>query len=207
MSRRPLIAAAVLLAGLLIGWGARRMVAEPRGDGRGVASGVRPVRMTSRSPAAEDPVGGEIGMALTSGLPLYHERPAGEWQGMPVNVTEQPACETAATCGLAMACNAGRCGPCSSDSACNVGETCVLDHCVRRELASCHARRDCAADEMCVLSGYSPDPRGNGEMKATCLAPRGGTEPPPVEPAAEPPVKLTDDSVMPGDLLESLDPP
>ena len=44
---------------------------------------------------------------------------------------------------------------------------------------ACKSRLDCSGDELCMLSGYSDDARGNGDMEATCRAPHGGEEPDP----------------------------
>jgi len=106
----------------------------------------------------------------------YHPRPPDEWQGMRVNLTLQATCEESAGCGLAMACRDGRCGPCEVDSDCAGGEVCVLDHCVRRELANCRRRADCGYGELCFLSGYSPEARTNADTRPTCLAGTGGDE-------------------------------
>ena len=73
-----------------------------------------------------------------------------------------------------MACIEGTCGPCVRDSQCADGESCVLDHCVPEESVACQTRNDCANDELCILTGYSNDPRGNADMQAKCLADTGG---------------------------------
>lgn len=112
-----------------------------------------------------------------------------EWQGMQVDLTMQALCEGPASCGLAMACLDGKCGPCTTDGDCAQGESCVLDHCVLESNAACKTRDDCADDELCVLSGYSSDPRGNAEMKATCLGASGGTPQVPDETEEEQPVQ------------------
>lgn len=106
----------------------------------------------------------------------FHARPAEEWQGMRVDLSMMPACQTTAQCGLAMACQDGRCGPCSADADCGKGEACVLDHCVEAERVSCRTHRDCASGELCVLSGYAVGARGNAGMRAYCNAPAGGKE-------------------------------
>jgi hypothetical protein len=107
---------------------------------------------------------------------------------MLVDTSLQALCDVPGRCGLAMACRAGRCGPCEQDSHCDAGEVCVLDHCVKRELAECRRRRDCADPEaLCVLSGLSSGPRGNEAMRAWCLSPQGGAEEPPSPPEAQAP--------------------
>lgn len=108
-------------------------------------------------------------------VPVYHPRPATEWQGMLVDVSHQALCERTEQCGLAMSCHEGRCGPCESDADCARGEGCVLDHCVPLEKIECRKRADCGSPQKaCVLSGYSPDPRSNAGMRAYCLEERGG---------------------------------
>src|SRR5690606_36385366 len=82
----------------------------------------------------------------------YASRDPREWQGMLVNTTFQALCDTSARCGLAMACNAGRCGPCAHDSDCASGEVCSMQHCVVSSLAACRSRSDCPGDELCILS-------------------------------------------------------
>ena len=70
----------------------------------------------------------------------------------------------------------------------------MLDHCVLKQNVRCRSRRDCTevgSDALCVLSGYSPGPRGNSAMTAECL-PSHGSRPPeasftgPGSPAAAP---------------------
>jgi len=108
-------------------------------------------------------------------VPVYHPRAEREWQGMRVDMSMRALCEGAKSCGLAAACLEHQCGPCDSDDQCGDGEVCVLDHCLIAENVQCRSRRDCPGSEaLCVLSGYSSDPRGNGEMRAYCLEPKGG---------------------------------
>ncbi|WP_437566178.1 hypothetical protein [Sorangium sp. So ce542] len=110
-------------------------------------------------------------------IPVYHPRPATEWQGMLVDVAHQASCESTEHCGLAMVCHEGRCGPCTSDAECARGEGCVLDHCVPEERIECRKREDCGSPtKVCALSGYSPDPRSNQGMRAYCLDELGGME-------------------------------
>lgn len=101
----------------------------------------------------------------------YAPREAGEWQGMLVNLSLQASCDESSRCGLGMACNLGRCGPCSGDGDCASGERCVLQHCIPEENAHCRSRHDCGDTNLCVLSGYSSDARGNAETSSFCLGP------------------------------------
>ncbi|MFE8604389.1 hypothetical protein [Archangium violaceum] len=110
-----------------------------------------------------------------------HARDPQEWQGMQVDLSVRAMCGEANHCGLAASCMEGRCGPCGTDSDCSASEACVLDHCVPRENVACRTRHDCAGGQLCALSGYSSDPRGNGEMRAYCLDSSGGM-PRPAEP-------------------------
>jgi hypothetical protein len=103
--------------------------------------------------------------ALNSGT---HPRDPSEWQGMLVDLDSMAPCDTTERCGLAMVCHSGKCGPCVVDEHCAMGEVCVLDHCVLQDNAHCRSYRDCGDGELCVLSGYSSDPRGNAEMLARC---------------------------------------
>lgn len=99
-----------------------------------------------------------------------------EWQGMPVERGGRIFCNDASTCGLARACVDKRCDGCTDDLYCAPGERCVLEHCLRAELVECASRRDCPGDELCALSGYSSDPRGNASMHAHCLPLSGGQD-------------------------------
>jgi hypothetical protein len=126
-------------------------------------------------------------------LAAYHPRPArpaGEWQGMLVDEAEAAGCEQTPQCGLARACRDGRCGACSSDAECSDGEGCVLDHCVATARIGCRSRADCGSPaEVCALSGYSADPRGNAGMRSYCLDQQGGTEQTPRAEQGEPPAE------------------
>jgi hypothetical protein len=95
-------------------------------------------------------------------------RDAAEWQGMLVNTTFQASCDTSTRCGLAMACHAGRCGACTRDAECGAGEVCSMQHCVASASTACRTRADCPSGELCMLTGYSDDPRGNGDMRSYC---------------------------------------
>ena len=109
--------------------------------------------------------------------PKFHPRPEGEWQGMLIDMTLRPMCETTVQCGRALSCREGHCLPCLNDRDCDVGEVCVLDHCVREDLALCRTRADCHQESLCVLTGYSEGPRGNTDMKAFCMEASGGRDP------------------------------
>lgn len=126
--------------------------------------------------------------------PQFHPRDDGEWQGMLVDLTSQAVCGAADGCGLAMACHDAVCGPCTQDSECASGEQCVLDHCVESRNVSCTTAWDCRADELCVLSGYSSDIRGNRDMLAFCQSSAGGEE---IESAAEVPLDEDEGVVIP----------
>jgi hypothetical protein len=105
---------------------------------------------------------------------LYPRDPD-EWQGMRVDVSMlQVECRTSEQCGMAMRCHDGRCWPCQADTDCASDEACVLEHCLRSSAVHCRSRRDCGAEMLCVLSGYSADPRGNADMSADCVRSTGG---------------------------------
>jgi Cys-rich repeat protein len=95
---------------------------------------------------------------------------------MPVDPGMQAECDgRSQTCGMAMACLGERCGPCGTDADCASGEVCVLEHCLLREHVACRHQADCGG-EMCILSGYSADVRGNADMRAECLSKFAATE-------------------------------
>ena len=107
--------------------------------------------------------------------PVLHPRDPQEWQGMRINMAYRVPCETTSTCGMGKSCQEGLCGPCQVDGDCLSGEACVLDHCVPSEGVTCRRRADCTgSDELCVLSGYSADVRGNSSMKASCVSANSG---------------------------------
>jgi hypothetical protein len=122
---------------------------------------------------AQGPMEGPVGIPaldLYEGhRPRYHQRNPDEWQGMRIDLELMPPCETSSQCGLARACVNGLCGPCSRSDECAQGEVCVLDHCVVSALAECRSKSNCASDTKCILSGYTPDLRGNAGLKAFCL--------------------------------------
>lgn len=97
----------------------------------------------------------------------FKQRDAGEWQGMLIDLSVAPTCEQTAHCSLGQTCRAGRCTPCEADSECMAHEVCVLDHCVKRDLATCRRAADCN-DTLCVLSGYSTGARNNEATTAQC---------------------------------------
>lgn len=117
------------------------------------------------TPAGDGPDGG------------IESRDPSEWQGMMVERDMlQAECDGPQSCGMAMACKRHRCLPCQEDGDCAVGESCAVQHCVLTKRAGCRSRRDCLnLEELCVLSGYSSDPRGNSEMTASCIGSTGGT--------------------------------
>jgi hypothetical protein len=103
-------------------------------------------------------------------------RPAGEWQGMPIDRARQAACDTTDRCSLARACRDGHCGACELDEECLVGEACVLQHCILETKVGCRSRASCKTKELCILSGYSAGPRGNEDLRSYCNPFRGGRE-------------------------------
>lgn len=143
-----------------------------------------PAGAGARSAAIRSPAGPRLAMPENAhvgassgapGGPVYHPRDKTEWQGMLVNMSMRALCRGARSCGLAAACLDGQCGPCASDDQCGDGERCVLDHCVLAANVRCRSHGDCSGpDALCVLSGYSTDPRGNADMRADCVVPRGG---------------------------------
>jgi hypothetical protein len=116
---------------------------------------------------------------------VYHPRDPKEWQGMLVDLTVMPPCVVSSDCGLAMACQGGKCGPCEIDAECARGEVCVLDHCVMEGKATCRSVKDCQEDELCILSGYDATPRSNQEMRSYCNPNTGGREEKPEDAAKE----------------------
>jgi hypothetical protein len=130
-----------------------------------------------------------------------------EWQGMLVRDDERPTCIATEHCGLATTClSDGTCGACRRDDDCLAGEGCVLDHCLKRDQMACRSRRDCdqsAGRTLCVLTGFSDDPRGNAAMRSECMNEEGGRPqappPAPPEPGAPPPTPSMEQR-----LLESL---
>ena len=105
-----------------------------------------------------------------------HPRNPDEWQGMLVHVDFMALCGAIDSCGLAMACISGTCGPCTADDQCGSNEVCVLDHCVMRDSACCRSYQDCDEGQLCILTGYSSDPRGNSDMLAVCQGTQGAAD-------------------------------
>jgi hypothetical protein len=159
------------VAGWLTGRSTRdrpRAGGPPALHGAALAAAPRP-ELPSLAPAG----------AAVAAADLLHPRPAHEWQGMRVDLSQRQYCEASSYCGLALACLDDRqCGPCQRDDQCAGGEVCVLDHCVVAAHAGCRSRAECAGageDAVCVLSGLSGgEPRGNGEMRSYCRSSSGG---------------------------------
>lgn len=112
--------------------------------------------------------------------PTYLPRDPEEWQGMLVDVGFEPDCEQSTSCGWARACVDGRCTACRGDNDCSEGEVCVLDHCLLEANTDCRSRVECG-DDVCILNGFSTDPRNNADMRAQCGDTRGGREQVPLE--------------------------
>lgn len=188
MNRRLRIAAfaALMLIGVLAGALLKRTVtgAPMLGfDARGARAEIGAIgRPSTAKPALPPQSITPLSHARSAPAPKYHPRDLTEWQGMLVDLSLQANCELSTQCGLAMACHDGKCGPCTRDDQCGTGEGCVLDHCLLQSGIGCRSRRDCAPDELCVLSGYSDDARSNGELTAQCLAAKGGLDEPIVSP-------------------------
>jgi hypothetical protein len=109
--------------------------------------------------------------------PRFVERPAEEWQGMRVIDDVRPMCKETAGCGGGLTCLPdGTCGACVRDDQCLGDEVCALDHCLKRANATCRRKADCdqsSGRSLCVLSGYSEDPRHNADMRSECSADNG----------------------------------
>jgi len=168
----------IALVGVLAaaGWLAGRSTLErPR------AAVPRPARSQAVLAAAPRPAPPSLAPAGASdeAADMLHPRPAHEWQGMRVDLSQRQYCEASSYCGLALAClEDRRCGACERDDQCAAGEVCALDHCVVAAKAECRTRTDCAgagADALCVLSGLSGgEPRGNSAMRSYCRSSSGG---------------------------------
>lgn len=179
-----IFASSVLCLALLLGAGIRLLrAALPQDDDHRVvtlkrtpAGQNKPVRLVPVAPAAgtrslfEEARNPPVERVIRR-MSKYHERDAREWQGMPIDVTRMPYCESSAQCGLARACVDAKCGPCRSDADCAPGEACVLNHCVIARLVGCRRQSECGAKISCILTGYTTDPRGNGGLSAICLTP------------------------------------
>jgi hypothetical protein len=168
---------AVIAAGLRLGHGPAAAPAHATAPPASGGASAGPFSVAAPSLQAPGPApSGAADTVAAAPFPDHAPRAAGEWQGMPVDRSTQVLCDAADSCGLAMACLGETCGPCERDDQCAAGETCVLDHCLLASRAACHSRADCAADALCVLTGTSPDPRGNAEMSAICLTASGGED-------------------------------
>src|SRR5690606_16786938 len=98
-------------------------------------------------------------------------RAPGEWQGMLIDANASPACAGPADCSLGRGCIAGKCVACKPPGTVFArGEECVLDHCGLDSNVLCRRRDDCQDGDLCILSGYSDDRRGNSEMRALCAS-------------------------------------
>ncbi len=177
---------------------------EGRGDQEPAVPAPAPAPAERAAPAALAERGFE---RRTIGASDPLPRDEGEWQGMLVDQSIRAACDTTARCGLAMACVEGACGACVTDDECGAGEACVLDHCVPERNVECRTRHDCRGEELCVLSGYSDDLRGNGSMSAFCRPMDGGDDAEAETPYVAPPEDAEFDPrpVRVEDLLERLD--
>lgn len=140
----------------------------------------------SKSPVAPPESSSQLkpSEASSTGLQFVDESPShgtdnfffrdpAEWQGMRINMDRLASCGESGICGMALACVGGKCVPCTSDDECESGEVCSLDHCVLESQADCRSFKDCDAG-LCLLTGYSSDPRGNIGMKAYCSTDKGG---------------------------------
>lgn len=175
----------------------------PLGD-RDVAPVKPSPGQSSPRPRAPETARAQSELDRALGPPRWHARPAGEWQGMLVNLNVAPPCDGPGLCGMARACRNGRCGPCGSDAECALGESCVLDHCVRSANVRCRHRADCGPDSTCILSGYSNGVRGNEDMRAHCLAIKSGADRLPTAPRT-PPAKDPRPRPPDDDLLKAAD--
>jgi hypothetical protein len=177
MTRQCRIIGFVLLTGLglVVGVLLRRVTAEDVGvPSERATVGISEARSSVAARPRLPQAAVSRGDLRHGDTPQYHPRDSAEWQGMLVDLSMQANCESSMQCGLAMACRSGRCGPCTRDSECGEGEGCVLDHCLLQAAIGCRSRSGCGAHELCVLSGYSADPRSNAELTSRCMTPDGG---------------------------------
>ena len=166
-----------LVLGLALGYLTRKSISDQNNHDANNATTHPTVSATHRHGARRIP-------ALSSAAPAPQQQPGAyrpharddsEWQGMLVDLSSQPPCETTAHCSLAKACRNGRCGPCSVDADCLSHESCVLDHCVPAPQVACRTRTDCTDErDLCVLNGYSEGLRNNADLRSFCLPPQGG---------------------------------
>ncbi len=108
----------------------------------------------------------------------FKPRSPTEWQGMLVDLSREPTCESTELCSFGQVCKAGICAPCEADGECLRGEVCVLDHCLKQELVSCRVAKDCRGT-FCVLGEFSTPPRHNAGVRSYCVDVNSGTPPPP----------------------------
>ncbi len=130
-----------------------------------------------RLPAPEPARAAPLAAPSVPAGPRWFPRAPDEWQGMYVDLDMAPACNESADCGLGLACIDGRCTACTEDEQCARGEGCALDRCLPLSGLECRRRRDCPQNHLCMLSGISPDPRGNETMRSTCEEIGGQPEP------------------------------
>jgi hypothetical protein len=170
------VAAAIALLAFLGGRWLRRVPEQAQMATSGaVREQVSPQPVFDDEPPIATSDGGTDGSATsTPGLhvPRYQPRDPEEWQGMLVDLNVSAECELSARCGWALACIGGHCLPCVTDQNCAIGEVCVLDHCLLQRNVTCRRRRDCDGGATCMLTGLSPDPRNNADMRSVC---RGGS--------------------------------
>lgn len=167
--------------GFYLGLSARETIASPQE--LGLRGALERVGTSPESRVRQQDVEQTTGHVQAGQEPAFRERDSREWQGMLVRLDQRALCDTSIRCGLAAACISGLCGPCENDEQCGAGEVCVLDHCLLRANVGCRGRRECAASESCVMSGYSPDARGNLKLKSRCGAPYGDAD---AQPTADP---------------------
>lgn len=123
------------------------------------------VFFSARRPRITEP-GAEVLAKLRP--PRSSHRAQGEWGGMMVDDSVAPRCDTNARCGLARACVDGYCVGCRMDTECDLGEQCVLEHCILSRKTLCHSRSECPPGDVCLLTAYSPTARGNEDIIAAC---------------------------------------
>ena len=122
-----------------------------------------------RANALPEPTRSDLAIGIPRIKPFeLKPRSKNEWQGMLVATNVAPPCGSSAHCGMARTCVGGTCVGCESDSQCEDTAVCVLDHCVSKKLAHCRRKSECPGAHFCILSGYSPGPRGNADMTSFC---------------------------------------
>ena len=197
----PWLAAVVFLVAAIGAWWVLNRPAAPLSRSAIALSAVQQREPMPFESQAVPPVA-EAQMVVPGAAPPerhVHPRDPEEWQGMLVDANAKPPCESITGCGLGRACKNGLCVACERDSDCGPTETCVLDHCVLKDLAACRSRADCARESLCILSGYTAKPRGNENMRSFCIDPQSGAER--LEHSDEPPRVDTRTSLPDDDLL------